>query len=108
MYQKTYSDWIWTYFVVMVFIGAFFLMNLTLAVLNAAFTKSQKEANKKKETVDVVDDLGGEEEVDLDEIDINALEENATTDIGVHPCSSEVLLSNEEAEKIKYLFHVYS
>ena len=26
------------------FIGAFFLMNLTLAVVNASFTKSQKEA----------------------------------------------------------------
>ncbi len=50
----------------MVFIGAFFLMNLTLAVINAAFTKSQKEASAKKgEKYELNDDGTGEEEVDL-------------------------------------------
>lgn len=44
MYQKTYTKVIFVYFISMVFIGAFFLMNLTLAVINASFTKSQKEA----------------------------------------------------------------
>lgn len=43
MYQKTYMYAIWIYFIAMVFIGAFFLMNLTLAVINASFTNSQKE-----------------------------------------------------------------
>jgi hypothetical protein len=43
MYQKTYLYAIWIYFTFMVFIGAFFLMNLTLAVINASFTNSQKE-----------------------------------------------------------------
>jgi len=41
-YQQTYAQIIWVYFVLMVFIGAFFLMNLTLAVINASFTRSQK------------------------------------------------------------------
>ena len=40
MYQRTYSYYIFLYFIMIVFIGAFFLMNLTLAVINASFTKS--------------------------------------------------------------------
>ena len=44
LYMKTYSYHIWVFFVLIVFIGAFFLMNLTLAVVNASFTKSQKES----------------------------------------------------------------
>jgi len=52
MYQKTYLYGIWIYFVVMVFIGAFFLMNLTLAVINASFTNSQKEMAEAKEKLD--------------------------------------------------------
>jgi hypothetical protein len=42
-YQKAYSFNIWLMFVTIVFIGAFFLMNLTLAVINASFAKAQKE-----------------------------------------------------------------
>jgi hypothetical protein len=44
LYMKSYSYYIWVFFVLIVFIGAFFLMNLTLAVVNASFTKSQKES----------------------------------------------------------------
>ena len=50
----------------MVFIGAFFLMNLTLAVINAAFTKSQKEANGKKEDTEIHGGDGGDDEINLD------------------------------------------
>lgn len=57
----------------MVFIGAFFLMNLTLAVINASFTKSQNEA-KAKDAEDAEKAAGGgcddgDGEVNLDEID---------------------------------------
>jgi len=48
MYQKTLSMYIAVFFIAMVFIGAFFLINLTLAVINASFTKSQL-ANKDAE-----------------------------------------------------------
>jgi hypothetical protein len=54
MYQMTYSKHIYVYFVSIVFIGAFFLMNLTLAVINSSFTKSQRELN----AADVEEDLG--------------------------------------------------
>ena len=47
MYQKTFQPFIWAYFISMVFIGAFFLMNLTLAVINASFTKSQNAQKEK-------------------------------------------------------------
>ena len=30
-----------------------------------------------------------------------------TTDVGSHPYSLDVLISHEETEKIKYLFHVH-
>jgi len=40
LYQRSYGFYIWGFFVLIVFIGAFFLMNLTLAVVNASFTKS--------------------------------------------------------------------
>lgn len=56
----------------MVFIGAFFLMNLTLAVINAAFTKSQAEAKEKKNP-DTNDAMGENEEINLDEIDLKEL-----------------------------------
>ena len=78
----------------MVFIGAFFLMNLTLAVINAAFTKSQKEANGKKEGDDFNGDVG-DEEIDLDQIgDENEEEMNA--DIGI----SEYYIAKKAAKKM--------
>jgi preprotein translocase subunit SecG len=37
------------YFIPLVFIGAFFLLNLTLAVINSEFTKATKEQKAKDE-----------------------------------------------------------
>ena len=42
MYQMAYSDYVWTYFVPLVFVGAFFLLNLTLAVINSSFSRTHK------------------------------------------------------------------
>jgi hypothetical protein len=94
-YQKTYSESIWLYFVSMVFIGAFFLMNLTLAVINAAFTKSANE-NKAKAKPDEV--MGGEDgEIDLDEIDINQDDDTAGKgEIGI----SEFFIAKRAAKKM--------
>ena len=52
MYQMAYTYYSFFFFVPMVFIGAFFLLNLTLAVINSSFSKvmaKDKEMNKKKE-----------------------------------------------------------
>lgn len=42
--QKAYTYMIFLYFVFVVFIGSFFLLNLTLAVINSEFTKAHKDA----------------------------------------------------------------
>jgi len=65
LYQETYSYYIFLYFVVMVFIGAFFLMNLTLAVINAAFSDTNKQANEPGK----FDDAGGEVGPNLDDFE---------------------------------------
>lgn len=41
--SKAYSPWIFLYFILVVMVGAFFLLNLTLAVINAEFTNAHKE-----------------------------------------------------------------
>jgi len=41
--SKAYSQLIFIYFLPLVFIGAFFLLNLTLAVINSEFTKAHKD-----------------------------------------------------------------
>jgi hypothetical protein len=41
--QKAYTYTIWIYFIPLVFIGAFFLLNLTLAVINSKFTEAHNE-----------------------------------------------------------------
>jgi hypothetical protein len=43
MMQDSYSDAMFLFFVPLVFIGAFFLLNLTLAVINSKFTEAHKE-----------------------------------------------------------------
>jgi len=43
MMQLAFSYIIFIFFVPMVFIGAFFLLNLTLAVINSKFTEAHKE-----------------------------------------------------------------
>ena len=42
MYQQTYSQFVFLFFVPLVFIGAFFLLNLTLAVINSSFNENNK------------------------------------------------------------------
>ncbi len=44
--MKSVGTWIFIYFYPIVFIGAFFLLNLTLAVIKAKFTE---EMNNKKD-----------------------------------------------------------
>lgn len=48
MYQKAYTPWVFFFFVPMVFIGAFFLLNLTLAVINSSYAESQAKIKQGK------------------------------------------------------------
>ena len=43
MYQTVYTDYVFIYFVPLVFIGAFFLLNLTLAVINSKYSETINE-----------------------------------------------------------------
>ena len=51
MYQKAYTPWTILFFVPMVFIGAFFLLNLTLAVIQSSYSETQtaKKAQLEKQ-----------------------------------------------------------
>ena len=52
LYQKVYTYYVFLFFVPLVFIGAFFLLNLTLAVINTSFNDAQeriKQAKAEKE-----------------------------------------------------------
>ena len=40
------------FFVPLVFIGAFFLLNLTLAVINSSFNENNKKLKAKEKTID--------------------------------------------------------
>lgn len=40
---------VWVYFILLVFIGAFFLLNLTLAVITVKFNESQESSMKEEE-----------------------------------------------------------
>ena len=46
MVNHTYTAYAFVFFVPLVFIGAFFLLNLTLAVINSAFTSAHENSNK--------------------------------------------------------------
>jgi hypothetical protein len=48
MYQKTYTSFVFFFFFLLVFIGAFFLLNLTLAVINGAFVKNQQQLKEEE------------------------------------------------------------
>lgn len=41
MYQKAYTPIVFFFFVSLVFIGAFFFLNLTLAVINSSYSEAQ-------------------------------------------------------------------
>ena len=51
MFQMAYTYYAFFFFVPMVFIGAFFLLNLTLAVIKNKFTETMNEnvENKKRQ-----------------------------------------------------------
>jgi len=51
MYQIAYTPWVFFFFVPMVFIGAFFLLNLTLAVINSSYSEAQAGIKAAKERV---------------------------------------------------------
>ena len=42
LYQRVYTYNVFLFFVPLVFIGAFFLLNLTLAVINTSFNDAQE------------------------------------------------------------------
>jgi hypothetical protein len=58
MVQKAYSGYVVLYFIPLVFIGAFFLVNITLAVLKSSFSRMMEKATR-------------ENEIDLDEESVN-------------------------------------
>lgn len=51
MIQKAYSDYVVLYFIPLVFIGAFFLVNITLAVLKSSFSRMMEIAGKDNEKI---------------------------------------------------------
>lgn len=49
MYQKAYTPLVFFFFVALVFIGAFFFLNLTLAVINSSYSEAQARIKAQKE-----------------------------------------------------------
>ena len=92
MYQKVYYDVVYLYFLPLVFIGAFFLLNLTLAVINSKYSetmenikaqeaKAEREANLLSNAKLAGGD--GDDEVDIDNLE-NEDENSALKGIGVY------------------------
>ena len=79
LYQRTYSNYIYLYFVMMVFIGAFFLMNLTLAVINASFGESNSDQPTSNEPIEECEQ---DDEPNLDELEDEQAAEPSKT-IGI-------------------------
>ena len=48
VYQQVYSYYVFLFFVPLIFIGAFFLLNLTLAVINTSFNDAQERIKQQK------------------------------------------------------------
>ena len=46
--QKTFGFWVSIYFLVIVFIGSFFLLNLTLAVITIKFNEAQDNSKREE------------------------------------------------------------
>jgi hypothetical protein len=88
---------VFIFFISMVFIGAFFLMNLTLAVVNTSFTKSQNEAKAASAPPKVeVGEDGMDAEVDLDEIEEDIANKDEEREIGI----SEFFIAKRAARKM--------
>ena len=49
LYQKASTSLVFFYFVSLVFIGAFFFLNLTLAVINSSYAEAQAKLKAQKE-----------------------------------------------------------
>lgn len=98
MYQKTYTPYIFVYFISMVFIGAFFLMNLTLAVINASFTKSQNAAKAEDEAKDndKADKNDNTEDANLDDIEEALEQAEGYGEIGI----SEFFIAKRAARRM--------
>ena len=54
MLEKCVATWVIVYFVPIVFIGAFFLLNLTIAVIKSKFSEEHKNKKVTKKKVKVV------------------------------------------------------
>ena len=52
MYQQAYTYAVFLYFVPLVFIGAFFLLNLVLAVINFSFVQEQDKAKAEQQKLE--------------------------------------------------------
>ena len=48
MYQKAYTPFVFFFFVALVFIGAFFFLNLTLAVIHNSYSEAQARIKAQK------------------------------------------------------------
>ena len=71
MMQRAYMYYIFIYFLPLVFIGAFFLLKLTLAVINSKFTEAHHEQQDKDEAlqaaarkIEAGDDNQGDEDIE--------------------------------------------
>jgi lipopolysaccharide export LptBFGC system permease protein LptF len=87
---------VFIFFISMVFIGAFFLMNLTLAVVNTSFTKSQNEAKAAAAPPKPENGEDGEVEVNLDEIEEDIGAKGEEREIGI----SEFFIAKRAAKKM--------
>jgi hypothetical protein len=97
LYQMTAFNVVFIFFISMVFIGAFFLMNLTLAVVNTSFTKSQNEAKAAAAPPKVEEDADGlGAEVDLDEIEEEVKNKDEEREIGI----SEFFIAKRAAKRM--------
>ena len=100
MYQMAYTPWVFFFFVPMVFIGAFFLLNLTLAVINSSYSEAQDRIKREKEKIKrdqemlanaALKDNNGD---DLDQIGGNG---EANLNLGIR----EFILAKIAARKLK-------
>mmetsp|Transcript_115066 Transcript_115066/g.159627 ORF Transcript_115066/g.159627 Transcript_115066/m.159627 type:complete len:106 (+) Transcript_115066:1786-2103(+) len=95
MYQQTYTYYIFLFFLPLVFLGAFFLLNLTLAVINTQFSRTHnaaKEAEAKAKALAKKRRTKNEDEIEL------MLEDSAQKpdEIGI----SEFIIAKRAAKKM--------
>lgn len=109
--QQCVASWVVIYFIPIVFIGAFFLLNLTLAVIKSKFTeehKNKKSFKKKKKAITKkrgIDDTSDEEE-DQDVEDPETKEINDLEKKFLDAIQKNEELSPEKKKAIKEKFRV--